>query len=564
MKRFALSICLALGLVMSSALALANDTPVSEPAAAAHTQAPIPGASVKVNSSTADHSKFEELQGPFLNGSEVTRACLSCHTEAAKQIMATKHWSWEYKDPQTGKILGKKSMLNNFCIGDRSNEGFCQSCHVGYGWKDSNFDFQAQDKVDCLVCHHTGVGNYKKPAGLAGEVPTERTEFPPNSGKYFDPVDLALVAQHVGKTSTQTCGSCHYRGGGGDGVKHGDLDSSLDTADRSLDVHMASKSKGGAGFTCATCHESDGHHISGSRIQVTAADPHGPRLRGADDGRAASTCQSCHGNKPHKSEFLQINRLNQHSDKLACQACHVPAFARGGIATKLSWDWSTAGRLNSDGKPFEIKDDDGHVIYSSKKGDFTLGENVTPDYIWFNGDVQFTTQEDIIDPTEVVQINRYMGSADDPNARIWPVKIMQGKQPYDSVHNRLLVPHTATPDDTAFWFNFDWDKALVAGAQATGVPFSGEYDFVQTEMIWPITHMVAPSSQAVSCVACHTSVDSRMGDLRGIYVPGRDRVPWMDQIGWAAAALALAGVLGHAGLRLVASRRRAAKSKRGE
>jgi len=182
MKRFALSICLALGLVMSSALALANDTPVSEPAAAAHTQAPIPGASVKVNSSTADHSKFEELQGPFLNGSEVTRACLSCHTEAAKQIMATKHWSWEYKDPQTGKILGKKSMLNNFCIGDRSNEGFCQSCHVGYGWKDSNFDFQAQDKVDCLVCHHTGVGNYKKPAGLAGEVPTERTEFPPNSG----------------------------------------------------------------------------------------------------------------------------------------------------------------------------------------------------------------------------------------------------------------------------------------------------------------------------------------------------------------------------------------------
>lgn len=558
MKRYALSIGLGFMLLLASPWSLASEA--TEPA---HTQAPVPGASVKVNSSTADHSKFEALQGPFLNGAEVTRACLTCHTEAAKQIMATKHWRWEYKDPQTGKTLGKKSMLNNFCIGDRSNEGFCQSCHVGFGWKDSSFDFQAQDKVDCLVCHHTGVGNYTKPPGLAGEVPTERTEFPPASGKFLDPVDLALVAQHVGKTSTATCGSCHYKGGGGDGVKHGDLDSSLDTADRTLDVHMASKAKGGAGFTCATCHESDGHHISGSRIQVAAADPHGPRLRGADDDRAASTCQSCHGNKPHQSEFLQINRLNQHSDKLACQACHVPEFARGGIATKLSWDWSTAGRLNSEGKPFEIKDADGHVIYSSKKGDFTLGEHVVPDYIWFNGDVEFTTQEDIIDPTEVVQINRYMGSAEDAQSRIWPVKIMQGKQPYDSVHNRLLVPHTATPDDTAFWFNFDWDKALVAGAQATGVPFSGQYDFVQTEMLWPITHMVAPSNQAVSCVACHTASGSRMGSLTGIYVPGRDRVPWMDQIGWLAAALALLGVLGHAGLRFVVSRRRAQKRPSG-
>jgi octaheme c-type cytochrome (tetrathionate reductase family) len=550
--------------LLSAVVAFASPFALGAQEAPAHTQAPVAGASVKVNSSTADHSKFKELEGPFLNGSEVTRACLSCHTEAAKQIMATKHWSWEYKDPQSGKVLGKKTMLNNFCIGDRSNEGFCQSCHVGYGWKDSSFDFSAQEKVDCLVCHHTGVGNYKKPPGLAGEVPTQRTEFPPGSGKYFDAVDLALVAQHIGKTSTQTCGTCHYRGGGGDGVKHGDLDSSLDTADRSLDVHMASKAKGGAGFTCATCHESDGHHISGSRIQMAASDPHGPRLRGSDDGRSASTCQSCHGSKPHKSDFLQINRLNQHSDKLACQACHVPAFARGGIATKTAWDWSTAGKMNEKGKPYELKDSKGNVIYSSKKGDFVLEENVVPDYIWFNGNVEFTTQEDIIDPTEVVQINTFMGSFDDPASRIWPVKIMQGKQPYDTVHNRLLVPHTATPDDTGFWFNFDWDKSLVAGAQATGIPFSGQYDFVNTEMIWPITHMVAPSTQAVSCVQCHTSADkSRMGQLTGIYVPGRDRVQWMDELGWLAVALALLGVLGHASLRIIAARRRASRSKDG-
>ena len=45
--------------------------------------------------STADHSKFKELKGPFKTGEEVTKACLSCHTEASKQVMNTRHWTWE-------------------------------------------------------------------------------------------------------------------------------------------------------------------------------------------------------------------------------------------------------------------------------------------------------------------------------------------------------------------------------------------------------------------------------------------------------------------------------------
>lgn len=509
-------------------------------------KAPGPG------KSTADHSKFKELQGPFKTGSEVTKACLSCHTEAAKQVMNTRHWSWEYTNPDTGQKLGKKTMLNSFCIGDRSNEAFCQSCHVGYGWKDDKFDFHAESKVDCLVCHHTG--GYKKPAGMAGEVPTEKTELPAGSGKFIDPVDLAMVAQHIGKTSTATCGSCHYNGGGGDGVKHGDLDSSLDRATPALDVHMAAKSKGGAGFTCATCHQSDGHQIAGSRISMTASDPHGPILRGdtVHAGRNAATCQSCHGDKPHKQPLLAVGLLNNHTSKLACQSCHIPSFARGGITTKMGWDWSTAGRLSPEGKPIQVKDDKGHIIYDSKKGDFKLGENVVPDYVWFNGQVTYTTQEDKIDPTQLVKINTFHGSPEDPKARIWPVKRFSGQQPYDKQHLQLLVPHTATPDDTAFWYNFDWSKALKTGAEATGKPFSGEYGFVKTEMLWPITHMVAPAKEAVACASCHTSASqSRLGNLQGVYLPGRDHHPWIDRIGWLAVLGAAAAVLVHAFARVM-------------
>ncbi|MCU0768530.1 MAG: tetrathionate reductase family octaheme c-type cytochrome [Burkholderiaceae bacterium] len=510
--------------------------------------------------STADHGKFKELQGPFASGEEVTKACLGCHTEASKQVMATSHWTWEYTHPTTGQKLGKRTMLNSFCIGNRSNEAFCQACHVGYGWKDQNFDFKAESKVDCLACHNTG--GYKKPPGMAGEVPTVRTELPPGSGKFIDPVDLAKVAQYVGKTSNATCGSCHFFGGGGDGVKHGDLDSSLNRAERTLDVHMASKAKGGAGFTCATCHTSDGHALSGSRFAMTAADPHGPALRGQADGRNAATCQSCHGNRPHKEGLFSVERLNFHSDKLACQACHVPAFARGGVATKMDWDWSTAGKLSPEGKPIVVKDEHGHVTYDSKKGDFKLGENVVPEYRWFNGTVVYTLQEDKIDPSDIVRINRFLGGPDDPNARIWPVKRFTGKQPYDVEHRQLLALHTAIPDDSAFWYHFDWPKALEAGAKAVGASFSGQYDFVRTEMLWPITHMVAPKEQAVKCGQCH-SADGRLGDLPGIYLAGRDRLPWLDRLGWLAAAAALAGVLVHAAARLLTRRARKAGGRHG-
>src|SRR5699024_9387712 len=86
--------------------------------------------------STADHSQFKELQGPFQSGSEVTEACLGCHTEAAKQLQQTTHWTWEFAHPETGQMLGKRHVVNSFCGSVASNEPFCTSCHTGYGWED--------------------------------------------------------------------------------------------------------------------------------------------------------------------------------------------------------------------------------------------------------------------------------------------------------------------------------------------------------------------------------------------------------------------------------------------
>ena len=149
------------------------------------------GATAAITSSVeiVDHSEFPILQGPFESPEDVTKACLSCHTEAATGIMHTTHWTWEFVNETTGQTLGKKHVINNFCINPQSNEPRCTSCHVGYGWKDNNFDFSAEEKVDCLICHDT-TGTYKKfPAG-AGYPVSEPKEFPPGSGKIWTPPDL--------------------------------------------------------------------------------------------------------------------------------------------------------------------------------------------------------------------------------------------------------------------------------------------------------------------------------------------------------------------------------------
>lgn len=64
---------------------------------------------------TADHSKHEILKQSFQSGPEVTRACLSCHNQAALQFHETIHWTW--MDPSTAQSarLGKGGLsINNF------------------------------------------------------------------------------------------------------------------------------------------------------------------------------------------------------------------------------------------------------------------------------------------------------------------------------------------------------------------------------------------------------------------------------------------------------------------
>jgi len=409
------------------------------------------------------HDHKEVIKGPFKSPQEVTATCLGCHEKEAKDFMATVHWTWSRNQVVPGKgtkDLGKKNAINNFCIALPSNWPRCTSCHAGYGWKDASFDFSKAENIDCLVCHDT-TGTYKK-------TPTGAGMPDPN-------VDLEKVAQSVGKTSRATCGACHFFGGGGDHIKHGDLDSSLVAPPRAMDVHMGVDGKN---MTCSSCHKAKDHVIPGMALSVSAK------------GESTLSCSNCHSEAPHKNAVL-----NKHFQRVACQTCHIPTFARS-LPTKIWWDWSKAGQEVAE----PPKDQWGQKLYDKMKGEFKWGKDIVPTYLWFNGSTErYLLGDPIADPSRVLHLNLPLGSREDKTSKIWPFKVMRGKQPYDSGNKILAVPHLFG----GYWKHYDWGKAIESGMAAAGLPYSGKYDWIETEMYWRITHMVVPKEQALRCTDCH-------------------------------------------------------------
>ncbi|HEY6609687.1 MAG TPA: hypothetical protein VIZ86_00925 [Pseudomonas sp.] len=114
------------------------------------------------------------------------------------------------------------------------------------------------------------------------------------------------------------------------------------------------------------------------------------------------------------------------------------------MPTKMAWDWSAAGKIDAEGKPFLTRDAKGHVVYDSRKGDFVLGEDVVPDYVWFDGTVTYVQPDTRIDPSQRVPINVFHGTPGTADSRIWPVKTFHSRQPYDTQH----IPSRPSPSAT--------------------------------------------------------------------------------------------------------------------
>jgi len=428
-----------------------------------------------------------------------------------------------------------------------SNWCRCTSCHAGYGWKDKSYDF-SPEKIDCLVCHDI-TGTYKKFPTDCGYPPLKDKVFA--GKKLFKAVNLSYVAQHVGRSSRESCGKCHFYSGGGDGVKRGDIDSTLIAPSKELDVHMDAK---GLNFTCATCHTTTAHEIDGRHYDTPA--PGKRRLALPEDDGHRVRCEACHGARPHRDEkrlfSLRHLKLNDHTDRVACQTCHVPLYGRG-LPTNTYWDWSTAGRFK-DGKPIVEMGPLGRPVYHTKKGTLKWGKNLVPEYRWYNGAMSYLLPGEPLRTNEKGQVVLIApeGSPDDPDSRIFPFKPHYGRQPYDPVRKTMVIPKLfGKKGSGAFWADYDWQKAVAAGMAEAGLPFSGKVDFIETVYYLPLSHMVPPKEKALQCVACHVREGGRLAAIQGVYIPARDRFVSVDRIGRALCLVLLSFVLVHGLARII-------------
>ena len=364
---------------------------------------------------------------------------------------------------------------------------------------------------------------------MAGYPVKKKKKF---SGKAFLPPNYNYIAQNVGVTKKENCGACHFTGGGGNNVKHGDLEIALNHTTTDVDVHMGADGKN---MTCTACHKTNQHNIQGQLYSVSS------------HNKDRTTCEQCHTDQPHESQ-----RINMHANKVACQTCHIPTYAKG-APTKMNWDWSTAGKFKPDGGMLMKKDSTGAMTYHTKKGTFAWGKNVKPAYVWFNGEARHYVMGQKFNPNERLHLNKLLGSYADKNSKIVPVKRFTGKQIYDTENKYMIVPHLFGKDTTSYWLNFDWNKAAEAGMKSVGLPYSGKYGFAETQMDWPVNHMVSPSNESLTCIECH-SRNGRLAGINDFYMPGRDYNPLLDKSGFILILLSLIGVTIHASLRFVKSK----------
>lgn len=345
------------------------------------------------------------------------------------------------------------SPISNWCR--------CTSCHAGYGWKDENFDFTDPTHIDCLVCHDT-TGTYAKTST--------------GCGREKQGLDLVQIAQQVGLPTRANCGSCHWFGGGGDAIKHGDLDNTLKNPTDSQDVHMGSQD-----FTCQECHVSFQHKISGASTTCSVS-----------EGRIS--CTDCHDENPHDNDHPLLKTLNDHCETIACQTCHIPTFARD-KPTLMFWDWSKAGKAVG----LLPRDPDVIATHNKKKGVLIKRQNVQPIYTWYDGRHMRYLNGDPANLDGVTDLNPPVGNIKDPAARITPYKIFSGIQPADATYGYLIVPKLWE----GFWTHFDWNRAATDGMKEAGLKYSGNIKFVNTLMHWRINHGVVPKQKALSCTNCH-------------------------------------------------------------
>jgi hypothetical protein len=244
--------------------------------------------------------------------------------------------------------------------------------------------------------------------------------------------------------------------------------------------------KDGANMQCVDCHAGEDHRVRGRGADLSASDmPKKPLSCGTAE---------CHGSAPHA-----VKSLNRHAERVACESCHIPTFARTD-PTDMARDWSKP-KYNPE------KDKYGATI--------TLAKDVTPVYAWWNGLSAATflgeTARTLSDGTVAMFVPQ--GDRSDPKARLFPFKLHKGRLPL-LAGKEWLVPVNVEE----FFADGKLNEAVKNAALATYGVKDATYGWRDTTRYMGIFHGVRPATKALACLDCHRP-NGRL-DWVGLGYPG--------------------------------------------
>jgi hypothetical protein len=396
------------------------------------------------------------LPGPFTTLAEANLQCVSCHKTQADDIRKGVHWSWD-RERVTGNqtIRSQKATdLTRFGLAAAVNPAGCRRCHIS----STPLSGDESTGVNCLVCHDT-TGFYLP--DIQGEA-------------------LAIIVRAAGMPTARNCQTCHDRQCG--------LAPDSDKA-TTVDVHITQH-----GFTCQSCHPGNGHH----NLTRTMANTTG--------GITTKGCVSCHSQTPHT-----LARLNQHATLIACQSCHIPAWANNSPAV-ISWNWLLS---NSQETSYQA----GNTLLTDQG--FLVSQDITPLFFWDNGADEIYTRGERIQPEQTTRLQAPAPRT--PASKIMPFSVHYGTQFYDSKYRYLISPKLSLTK-APFLQTPERTTSISEGMKAIRLPYSGQYGITTTVSYRRINHGVAETDKALDCMNCHGS--SSIFNWQNL---GYEKDPWASQ-----------------------------------
>ena len=210
-------------------------------------------------------------------------------------------------------------------------------------------------------------------------------------------------------------------------------------ADMKDDIHYRSN------MSCTKCHRVENHRFPGS----------GPTITPEVSRRVQ--CTDCHAQAPHSNETL-----NKHV-RVDCRTCHV--VSAGGVFYKNATK---------------------NGIYIEEKGIYKAEEKtgiIRPVYFWYDGVSRGVVPK---------------GSIDDPSSKIQPFKKYMGVAPMDTQTGDFPWLKLGVFAKTG-----DIEKAIRAGVNASGRPYSGSWKPKKYDVYFQLSHGVTVE-RSLQCNDCHS------------------------------------------------------------